>query len=456
MTTFALFIYMLSALVAALRWPMIAGMTYIWLAAAHPQTGNGGIFALQWPLIAIIVFMASYFTKPHKDFSLKSPVFVFVLLFYVWTTFTTIVGLIPDVGWGLWWDFTRVILAFFAIGGAVSSRQNVNYITWAMLAGVASMVASGIAQVVLTGGASHVIGVPGSEYAGNNEVARLIGVAGLPYAAFFSYHAQHPMLRRISKWGVLCCAMAVVGTFSRGAFVALGATAVFWAIISRRRTALILQGAAVLGILSVVLATSASSDFVDRMMSIQDYQDDPSFRGREFAWDFALNLTSERPIVGGGFGAFRLDRSEGNTDGSGSWKDAHSIYFESLGEHGYVGLGLYLLMLGGAFFRANTIRRRCRNNPSLYWERDLATATQMSLVFHVVGGLTISTTYAQYLFFILMIVAGLDKITAAAAAKSRETGVNPYLPQPQIGMAGVQRADISGTHLYERDRKDPF
>ena len=443
MTTFALFVYMICALAAALRWPLLAALTYLWLTVSHPQTGNIGIFAWQWSLITILVFVVSYFARPHKDFSIKSSVFGYVFLFYLWTTFTTFVALAPPVAWGLWWDFTRIVIAFFAIGGAISSRRDLNLAVWAILAGVASVVASGIMQVVLSGGASHVMGVAGSDFAGNNEVARLFGVACLPYALFFSFHAQKPLLRKLCRGLLFACVIAIIGTYSRGAFVALVATFLFIALISRRRWMLIIQASVVVVILSVVLSATSTNAFLSRMQTIQDYQEDGSFQGREFAWNFAWETAAQRPVTGGGFGVFRLDRNSANTSGTEGWKDAHSIYFESLGEHGYVGLALYMLMILGTFFKAYTVARRCKGVPGLYWERDLAIAAQISLVFHLVGGLTISATYAQYMFFTLLIVAALDKITREAQVKTAQENALARRSKGSVGVIGQSafRAD---------------
>jgi probable O-glycosylation ligase (exosortase A-associated) len=434
---------MLCVLALTTQWPLIGAITYVWLSTAHPQTGNTGFFAWQWPLITITVFFASYLVQRHKVFSLRSSVFSYIFLFYCWTTLTSFFALAPEVGWGLWWDFTRLIVTVLLIGGTISNRRDLNLVVWAMLAGVASIMASGLIQVALSGGRSAVQGVQGSEFFGTNEVARLFGVAGLPYALFLSFHAQHPLLRKICRAIFVGCIIAIVGTFSRGAFIALAATFLFWALISRRRWMLVAQASALVVIVAVLFTDRAADAFLSRMQTIQDYQNDGSFQGRLFAWDFALRTVAQRPITGGGFGVFRLDENPQNTSGEGSWRDAHSVYFETLGEHGYVGLALYLLVVIGAFLKASAIKRQCKGNPALYWERDLAIAVQLSLVFHLVGGLTISATYVQYTYFTLMIVAVLDKITrdarvqfAARRALTTRSAVwkpgRPQLEQPSL------------------------
>jgi putative inorganic carbon (hco3(-)) transporter len=432
MTTIALFVYMVCVLGLTLRWPLLGAMTYVWLATSHPQTGNGGVLALAWPAITLTVFFLSYISRSGQSFSLKSSIYVWAFLFWCWTSFTLFFALAPPVAFDLWWNFTRMMIAFFLIGGAISTRRDLNLVVWASLAGVASIIASGLVQVVLSGGGSLVLGVTGSEFSGTNEVARLFGVAGLPYALFFSFHARDPLLRKVCRIGFIACIIAIIGTFSRGAFIALCATFIYWGLISRRRTAFVAQGIILLVIIGALFSTSAKNDFVTRMMTISDYEEDGSFQGRQFAWNFAIETATQRPVVGGGFGVFRLDQNPNNVTGTAPWKDAHSIYFEVLGEHGYVGLVLYLVVVGGTFLKTFTITRRCRGRPELAWERDLAIAARLSLVFHFVGGLTISSTYAQYAFFTLAFVASLEKITRAAVAQARVNAMP--LPPTRAGL----------------------
>jgi hypothetical protein len=66
------------------------------------------------------------------------------------------------------------------------------------------------------------------------------------------------------------------------------------------------------------------------MQTITNHEEDRAVIGRFEAWKEAYEIASNR-FLGGGFEALA-----GGTD-------AHSIYFEVLAEHGFVGLGLFPL-----------------------------------------------------------------------------------------------------------------
>jgi putative inorganic carbon (HCO3(-)) transporter len=80
----------------------------------------------------------------------------------------------------------------------------------------------------------------------------------------------------------------------------------------------------------------------ERMGTIIDYETDSSAQGRITAWRMAFNLALHQPL-GGGFEAFRpmtylMYLPEAGARGT----DAHSNWFEVLGEQGFIGLALYL------------------------------------------------------------------------------------------------------------------
>ena len=404
MTSLLLFVLLIVAMPLGLRYPLIAAVVYIWLSTAYPHAGALGMYDQSWVLIAAIVLVLSILFNRPREFSLRSPIIVVVGIFFLWTMLTTAIGpLYPEIARGLAFEFAKVFAAFLLVSSLMNTRTNLNYFSWVLIFAAGSTAISGMLQLVLTGGSSMVMGPPGSPYFPNNEAARVIGVSALPFAVFQGFHANSKLMRWIAFGIAAASVLAIIGTSSRGAFVALVALLGYWWIISKRKILMSIVG--VMGIVAVaLLMTGANQDrFVDRVESIQDRKADNSYLGRVFAWQYAENLAAENPILGGGFGAFR-----GAVMDNGRWKDAHSAYYEALGEHGYVGLGLYLLVLVTGGVVAVRLRRKFSRNKDFYWERDLAIATQLSLVFFVVGAITGSSTYGEYLFFTLAMISGLS------------------------------------------------
>jgi probable O-glycosylation ligase (exosortase A-associated) len=152
-----------------------------------------------------------------------------------------------------------------------------------------------------------------------------------------------------------------------------------------------------------------------RQASTFDYQEDASALGRIVMWKFAIAVANDKPLGGGGFNVFYDNPTRArflprNAEGEQEQgRAAHSIYFEVLGEHGYIGLFLYLLTGFWAFFSAERTARQVRRRPDLKWAGDLGRMIQLSLVGFAVGGAFLSkaTFDLYYHLLALTVIAGL-------------------------------------------------
>lgn len=83
---------------------------------------------------------------------------------------------------------------------------------------------------------------------------------------------------------------------------------------------------------------------------------------------------------------------------------AHSIYFQVLGEHGFMGLSLFLMIFGFSWLSASWIIHNTIGRPGLEWSYDLAAMCQVSLVGYAIGGAFLSLTYFDLPYFIVIIL----------------------------------------------------
>jgi probable O-glycosylation ligase (exosortase A-associated) len=160
----------------------------------------------------------------------------------------------------------------------------------------------------------------------------------------------------------------------------------------------------------------------ERQETTLDYESDASAQGRITMWKFAIDVANERPVLGGGFNVFYDEPTRVRLlprDDQGHVKQgraAHSIYFEVLGEHGYVGLAIYLLTGFWAFFSAERIWRRTRKRSDTKWCADLARACQLSLIAFAVGGAFLSKGTFDLYYHVLTVLV-ITELLAAKALK---------------------------------------
>jgi probable O-glycosylation ligase (exosortase A-associated) len=150
-------------------------------------------------------------------------------------------------------------------------------------------------------------------------------------------------------------------------------------------------------------------EFYERMDTIKTYNQDASAMGRINAWTFAWNLALDRPIVGGGFNTFDPELFKQYAPNPLDFHDAHSIYFEMLAEHGFVGLGLFIALFVAAFRNAGWLRRQAQDRPDLRWAGDLGSMVQVCIAGYAVGGAFLGLAYFDlpYHFVAFVVLARL-------------------------------------------------
>jgi putative inorganic carbon (hco3(-)) transporter len=251
---------------------------------------------------------------------------------------------------------------------------------------------------ISSGGAERVWGPSGGFIEGNNE----IGLAIIMVIPLLNY------LRLVSprawvRWGLLVimllCAVAAIGTQSRGAFLAILAMAlVLWTRSSRK-----LASAIVLIVCGLAMLALMPESWQQRMSTIQSYEQDSSAMGRINAWSMAFNLANDR-LLGGGFEVYSHSIFARYAPVPNDVHAAHSIYFQVLGEHGWIGLLLFALIGAFGFRTAAQLRRSTLARPETLWIHHLTGMIQVSMVGYAVGGAFLSLAYFDLPYNILVML----------------------------------------------------
>jgi len=203
----------------------------------------------------------------------------------------------------------------------------------------------------------------------------------------------------------------IFGTYSLGGLIGLAIMLPYLWWHSKNRIVIALVVLAV----SVPAYTFMPAKWTERMSTIQTAEEDASFQDRLYAWRTEFNIAKARPLTGGGFNASLSPRVYEAFSGNPSYRGghaAHSIYFEVLGDHGFIGLALYLGLLLFTWRYAGATRRRARRDPQNAWIADLAAMIQVSLVTFLVAGAALSMAYYDVFYLLLGTSIALRKIVS--------------------------------------------
>jgi probable O-glycosylation ligase (exosortase A-associated) len=141
----------------------------------------------------------------------------------------------------------------------------------------------------------------------------------------------------------------------------------------------------------------------------------------------AFNLAKDRPL-GAGFESFRPEMFWKYAPVPGEIHDSHSIYFQVLGHHGFLGLFLFLLLALMTWRSASWVIKYGRKHPEYRWAADLCAMIQVSLVGFATTGAFLGVAYFD-LYYALIIVVVLCK-----------TMITSQQTQPA---AGVEKASLA-------------
>ncbi len=419
MRSFILTLTVLGCLPVMVLKPHFGVLVFSWLSYMNPHRFVWG-FAAEFPLVltvGVVTAVAWLLSREPKRLP-WNVVTVLLAAFTLWISFTNLFMMFPEEGYPLWERAIKILLFNgFVTVGLITSRERVHLLVWVIVVSVGFFAVKGGIFTIVTGGQSYVLGPPRSFFGSNNSVAVAMLMV-LPLMRYLQLSTTTPWIR----WGLAgvmaLLVVAVIGTQSRGALLGLGAVGVFFLMKMRRRFWI---GAA-LAVTTLAAINFMPEKWHERMGTIATYSEDPSAQARLKAWSYALDVAARRPIMGGGFGAFAGNLIIGSDSVA---RNAHSIYFEILGEFGYVGLVLFV-MLGIATFRTGSwILRHTKGHPRLRWARDLAAMLQVSLVAFAAAGAFLNMAFFDlyyHLIALMIVTNGVVLVELRRAHGSAEPG----------------------------------
>lgn len=390
---------MLVVLPFALRFTWVAVLLWTWISIMNPHKLAYG-FANSAPFAAVAAGAALISLVFNRDrFKLPAnPAVVVLVLFTLWMCITTVFAINSGLSWVQLNKVLKIQLMTLVAMVALRERKHIELFIWITVLSIGFYGFKGGIFTITTGGTSRVWGPPGGFIEGNNEIALAL-VMVIPLMNFLRVVASRPWIRYGLMAVMVLSAVAAIGTQSRGAFLALSAMGlVLWFRSSRKWAT-----GATLVIVATMVVVLMPNAWEQRMGTIQSYQEDGSAMGRINAWQTTINLANSRP-TGGGFEIYTPEIFATYAPNPADLKVAHSIYFSVLGEHGYVGLFLFLLVWLLAFRMVGQIRKSAQLRPDTQWAYHLAGMCQVSLVGYAVGGAFLSLAYFDLPYNILVML----------------------------------------------------
>ena len=416
----------------AFKRPFLFTLVYAYIDIIAPQRLS--YFLLNSIPLSLILFALAFLgflVSDDKRDVRVSPRWALLLVLLAYCGYSTTVAVEPLAAQEKWsWVWKALVFAAF-LPLLLKTKLRIEALALTLVLCASALIVTGGIKTALGGGGYGLLVLLINDNSGLYEgsIISCVAIAIIPLIVWL---AQHGTIFK-PDWKVKTYAAALtfaallipVGTQARTGLVCIAVLALLFIRQTKRRF-LYLSGAALVGLAAIPFIPSA---FSDRMETIKDYKTDESASTRIAVWKWTWEFVQEHPF-GGGFDAYRINKirydlpvvdENGFDTGAVDRKEIvdqgrayHSSYFEMLGEQGFPGLIIWLLIHVGGVWRMEMVARmyKRRNRPDECWVAPLATALQNAQIIYLVGSLFVGIAFQPFVYMLVAMQLGLDTYLA--------------------------------------------
>jgi probable O-glycosylation ligase (exosortase A-associated) len=428
--------------------PYYGVIMWYWISYFNPHRFTYG-FTYNLPvafLIAVPTLLGLLFTKK----SVRSLLAVeSLLLFSLWAWYTVtylhaqtvplFAANMADAEYEIS-HMSKILLMTFVMILVLTTKDRLRNVLLVSAGSLGLLALRGTLFGMRTSGEARVWGPPDSFLSDNNGFALALNVC-LPLLFFLARDEKRRWLRYFLYGLFLCGVVSVVLTYSRGGLVGLGV--VLTAIILRSRHK-VLGSALLVGAALLVMALAPGA-WMERMDRFMRGDLDQTANQRLVAWETAWRFSKDYPLMGGGFNVLPnpnvfLRYEPRPLPGDLISCGPHSIYFQLLADQGYVGLGLFLGLVGSCFWTLFNLRRKVRYVPSAAWIVSYSAMLEIGLLAFMISGAFLGFVYLDLIYQIIGTVVVLKVLfrQEVAAQLARE----PEIRRSSIDVLQPQAAAV--------------
>ncbi|WP_232495077.1 putative O-glycosylation ligase, exosortase A system-associated [Novosphingobium kaempferiae] len=408
------------------RRPFIWVLCYLYVDIVAPQIISWG-FLTQIPT-SLIAFAAAFLgwlvfdDKRDSRFTWRQGLLGVLLLYCAITTLRADYPVEALTKWS--WVWKALVFAMF-LPLTLRTRLRIEAVALFMVLSASALIIDGGLKTAMGGSGYGALRIFVDNNTGLYEgsIISCVAIALIPVAVWLAKHGTiFPPEWRVWLFTaalIFACSLIPIGTQARTGLVCLAILAGLYLRTAKHR--FLLSAGMTLAVLIAVPFLPQS--FLARMNTIEDHQSDQSAGTRLGVWKWTLGYVKDHPF-GGGFEVYmssKVSYDTVTTQKVGSMvtvtrtpiveegRAFHSSYFEMLGEQGYPGLALWLLLQVSGIVQMEMIRRRWKNRtgPDEAWAAPLAVALQLAQVVYMIGSLFVGIAFQPFILMLIGLQCGL-------------------------------------------------
>lgn len=419
------------ALPFVLKRPFIGVLLLAWLGYMNPHKLAWG-FMMTMPVVQIVTLatLGGLLISREVKRMIWSREVIILLIFVTWMGITTTQAFYYGFAIEQYSKIIKIQILTFVTLLLLTSRERVHLFVWVLVISLAFYGIKGGLFTIAKGGVHRIWGPTNTFIGGNNELALAL-VMTIPLMRYLHLQENNMWLKAGLTVAMPLTAICAVGSQSRGALVALLITGAFFWIKSKGK----ILSLVVILIGMVFVVNFMPESYWSRMDTIKTYEEDGSALGRINAWWVAWNVAKSH-LFGGGFEMFQWDVFQAYAPDPERIHDVHSIYFEVLGEHGFVGLFLFLSLLVLTWRKCSATVRLAKSDESLKWAGELSAMIQVSLVAYMVGGAFLGLAYFDYPYHLIALSVVVYELASTVQPRNRVVAEGPIRSLSSLAGSG--------------------
>lgn len=416
--------------------PFVMALAFIWVDLFRPQDVSPALGnLLPFSLTTAALTVGAYLVLDRKNPPRLGLLTALLLVWAGWITLTTTWAQFPTSAWWKWDWAIKTILFTALLPFVFRSRIQIEAALLVILCCIAAhLTPFAIKSAVDSGGYGRSLGLipTNAGWGGEGSTLGTYAFACLPLVTYLQRHSLLMPARGVLRWVYLAApGIAVIGAFGTFARAALIACFI-WAALAwwQSRHKLMVAVMMVAGAAAVVPLMGDA--WMARISTTFDPRQEQSANTRLQIWAWTIDLANRHP-AGAGFMAYLGNRFEMRTaDGQEIVEEGrafHSIYFEVLGEHGWIGLAIFFAIFAVFFLDMWRIRRRVRDRPDLAWLGDLARALSHGILIFMAGAAFVNIAfYPLHYYLFAMAVCASAALHRAARVPAPASAASPVTP----------------------------
>ena len=440
--------FLLALLGLGFRRPFLFVLGYVYVDIVSPQRLSYYLLnSIPISLIFFVAAMLGWLIADDKSDTRVAPRQGLLLLLLGWAGWTTLHADFPLEALDKWdWVWKSLVFAIF-LPLTLRTRLRMEALLVFMILSAASIVIIGGIKTLASGGGYGTLnlGVDNNSGLYESSIISTVAVAIIPLilylARFGTIFPPEWRVRLFCYALIFACLLIPIGTEARTGLICIAALAVLMLRETKRRILYL----SVIGIAGLIAVPLLPSSFTQRMDTIKDYQADTSASTRLAVWRWTWDYVQDHPL-GGGFEAYRQNKLSYDTVATQKTGDVettikvretdaarayHSSYFEMLGEQGWPGLIMWLLLNLTGLFRMELLRRRnLKAEGDRAWIAPLATALQSAHLIYMIGSVFVGIAFQGFVYMLIGLQIGFDTYCGRL---NRKTGWRPMMTRSWEG-----------------------